>query len=208
MTRDQLDARFAVDGYEHIEAARAAGGGAILAAAHLGNWDLAGAWIASRGVPLTAVAEPLDPPELFAWFVEQRHRAGLQIVPLGPGATTALVRALKDNHLVALLCDRDIGGSGVEVTFFGEVTTLPGGPATLALRTGAPLFPIGVYSDAGGRSHAVVRPPIDATRSAGIREDVRRVTQLVAHELEALIRPAPEEWHLFQPNWPSDREAR
>ena len=30
------------------------------------------------------------------------------------------------------------------------------------------------------------------------------MTQYLARELEYLIRRAPEQWHLFQPNWPSD----
>ena len=51
----------------------------------------------------------------------------------------------------------------------------------------------------------MVRPPIDTTRQGKLRDDVARVTQVLAHELEELIRLAPEQWHLLQPNWPSDR---
>jgi KDO2-lipid IV(A) lauroyltransferase len=43
-----------------------------------------------------------------------------------------------------------------------------------------------------------------ARRGEGLRDDVARVTQALARELEFLIRRAPEQWHLFQPNWPSD----
>jgi KDO2-lipid IV(A) lauroyltransferase len=39
-----------------------------------------------------------------------------------------------------------------------------------------------------------------------MRQDVQRLTEDVAAALEDLIRRAPEQWHLFQPNWPSDRE--
>jgi KDO2-lipid IV(A) lauroyltransferase len=53
----------------------------------------------------------------------------------------------------------------------------------------------------------VVRPPIDTTRQGKLRDDVARVTQVLAHELEELIRLAPEQWHLLQPNWPSDHTA-
>jgi KDO2-lipid IV(A) lauroyltransferase len=120
--------------------------------------------------------------------------------------------------VVALLCDRDIAGGGSEVRFFGEKTTLPSGPAVLALRTGAPLLPTGVYDEGGGRHRAVVRPPVaaermSASRSHGrsgrgsFRDDVARITQAMADELEGLIRRAPEQWHLLQPNWPSDRRA-
>jgi KDO2-lipid IV(A) lauroyltransferase len=107
---------------------------------------------------------------------------------------------------VCLLCDRDLGGGGIEVDFFGERTTLPAGPVTLGLRTGAPVFPTAVYYDMGPRERlGVVRPALDATRTGRLRDDVSRLTQALAHELEELIRRAPEQWHLLQPNWPSDR---
>jgi KDO2-lipid IV(A) lauroyltransferase len=107
---------------------------------------------------------------------------------------------------VGLLADRDLAGNGVEVEFFGERTTLPAGPALLALRSGAPLMPCAIYQRRHGLYHAVLQPPLDSTRSGRMRQDVHRLTQDMAHALEELIRLAPEQWHLFQPNWPSDRE--
>ncbi|MEC8920864.1 MAG: hypothetical protein VYD63_07655, partial [Actinomycetota bacterium] len=88
--------------------------------------------------------------------------------------------------------------------FFGEQTTLPAGPATLALRTGAALLPIAVYDRPDG-CHGVVRPAVPAERQGRFRDDVTRVTQHLASEMEVLIARAPEQWHLLQPNWPSDR---
>jgi KDO2-lipid IV(A) lauroyltransferase len=153
------------------------------------------------------VVEPLEPADMFDWFAEFRRSLGMTIVPLGPDAGTAILKALRANQLVGLLCDRDIAGGGVEVEFFGERTTLPAGPATLALRTGAPLLPTAVYFDTHGRHRGVVRPAIDLTRQGSLREDVSRITQTIAHELEVLIRAAPEQWHVFQPNWPSDLDV-
>ena len=118
-----------------------------------------------------------------------------------------MLQALRANRIVCLLSDRDLTGDGVEVEFFGERTTLPGGPATLALRTGATLLPAAVYFRPGRNHHAVVRPPVPAAREGRLREDVARITQLLADEFEALIRAAPEQWHLMQPNWPSDRKG-
>jgi KDO2-lipid IV(A) lauroyltransferase len=103
------------------------------------------------------------------------------------------------------LCDRDLAGTGPEVEFFGERTTLPGGPATLALRTGAALLPTAIYFDGPHSRRSLVLPPIDTTRQGKFRQDVQRVTQELAQALEVLIRRAPEQWHLLQPNWPSDR---
>jgi lauroyl/myristoyl acyltransferase len=125
-------------------------------------------------------------------------------VALGPEAGTAVLRRLHQGGIVGLLCDRDILGTGVEVAFFGEITTMPSGPATLALRTGAAILPTAVYFQAGRCHHGVVRPPVPVERTGRFRDDVARITQLLAQEFEVLIRPAPEQWHLLQPNWPSD----
>ncbi len=203
-----LDAGFRTDGWHLLDDALAAGTGAIMALPHLGGWEWAGFWVTrvKRG-PVTVVVEELQPPALFEWFAELRRSFGFEIIALGPDAGSATVRALKANHTLALLCDRDLAGTGPEVEFFGERTTLPGGPATLALRTGAPLLPTAVYFDGPDMRHAVVLPALDTTRQGKLREDVQRVTQDLAHALEDLIRRAPEQWHLLQPNWPSDRPA-
>ncbi len=203
-----LDAGFSAEGYEHLQAGLDAGKGAIMALPHLGGWEWSGFWLTQvQRRPVTAVVEKLDPPELFEWFVELRRSFGFEIVPLGPDAGTATVRALKANHTLALLCDRDLAGTGPEVEFFGERTTLPGGPATLALRTGAPIVPTAVYFDGPRSRKAILLPALDTTRQGKLRDDVQRVTQDLAHALEDLIRRAPEQWHLLQPNWPSDTAA-
>jgi phosphatidylinositol dimannoside acyltransferase len=195
------------EGYErYVLPALEEGAGVILALPHLGGWEWAGRWLADRGHPVTAVVEKIEPPELFEWFAELRADLGMTVVPLGPGAGGAVLGALKRNEIVCLLSDRDIQRTGVEVEFFGERTTLPAGPAALGLRTGAPILPTAVYFTGRRRpSHfGLVRPPIDLTRSGSMRDDVARVTQDLAHELEVLIRRDPSQWHMFQPNWPSD----
>jgi lauroyl/myristoyl acyltransferase len=197
-----------VEGYhEYLLPALEAGTGAIVALPHLGGWEWAGRWLADRGHRITAVVERLDPPELFEWFVRLRTDLGMNVVPLGPDAAKQVVAALGRNEVVCLLCDRDLQRNGVAVEFFGETTTLPAGPAVLGLRTGAPVLPTAIYfADRRSDRHlGLVRPPLDTARSGeGFRHDVARVMTALAAELEFLIRRAPEQWHLFQPNWPSD----
>jgi KDO2-lipid IV(A) lauroyltransferase len=202
----EVERGFDVDGYQHIVDALAVGNGVLLVLPHLGGWEWAGRWIVDQGHQITVVVERVEPPELFDWFVDLRSDLGMNVVPLGSGAGTAVMQALRDNHVVCLLADRDLRGDGVEVEFFGERTTLPPGPATLALRTGAPILPTAVYFTGRVDGHfAWVRPPLDVERSSGrLRDDVARITQLLAGDLEILIRRAPSQWHLFQPNWPSD----
>jgi len=199
---------FTIQGFEHIEHGLAGGKGVILALPHLGGWEWGGAWMALRGHRLVAVVERIEPPELLRWFADQRAAIGIDVVPLGPDVSKVVLRALRDNRIVCLLSDRDIEGDGVEVDFFGERTSLPGGPATLALRTGATLVAAAVYFRSGRDHLGVVRPPISVQRTGHLRDDIARITQQLAHELELLIRAAPEQWHLLQPNWPSDRNGK
>ncbi len=197
---------FTIEGWEQVLQGLESGNGVILALPHLGGWEWAGRWMTDQGFKMTVVVEALDPPELFEWFADLRQDLGMTVVPTGPKAGPAVLKALRANETVCLLCDRDLERSGIPVEFFGERTTLPAGPATLALRTGAVLLPVGCYftSKYNGH-HAVVRPAVPTVRRGqGLRDDIARVTEALARELEFLIRRAPEQWHLFQPNWPSD----
>lgn len=205
LSKRTVERGFTVDGYEHITAALAAGNGCILALPHLGGWEWAGRWITDQGIPMTVVVEALEPRELFEWFADLRKNLGMTVVAAGPQAGIAVLGALRANEIVCLLCDRDLDRTGVKVDFFGEETTLPAGPAMLGLRAGAPVLPAAAYFTAAYQGHhAIVRPPLPMQRLGSIRDDVARITQLLAYELEFLIRRAPEQWHMFQPNWPSD----
>jgi phosphatidylinositol dimannoside acyltransferase len=204
VSAEELDDRFTFEGMDHLDRAVRSGTGPLMAMPHLGSWEWCAFWLTRvHKVPVTAVVERIEPPALFDWFVDLRQSMGLDVVPLGPDAGRAIVGAVKAGHVVPLLCDRDIGHSGVEVTFFGEKTTLPSGPAVLALRTGAPILPAAQY-DRGRGHHGLILPPVPADRRGTFRADVARITQEVAFRLEGLIARAPEQWHLMQPNWPSD----
>ena len=84
-----------------------------------------------------------------------------------------LLSTLKEGKIVGLLCDRDIQGNGIPARLLGEEVTIPAGPATLALRTGAVLLTAACYAGPGDGHHAVIMPPIDTTRTGKLREDVR-----------------------------------
>ena len=204
LSMDTITSRFRIsEGLEYLREGYARGTGVVVALPHVGSWEWGGSYIGSLGMPMTAVAEVLDPPELFEWFREKRQAIGINIEGLDKNAGTKLLNVLKGGGVVGLLCDRDIQGGGVEVEFFGSRVTLPGGPATLALRTGATLLAAACYSGPGRDHFAVVTPPIVAVREGRLRDDVTRVTQLIAHELEGLIRRAPEQWHVLEERFES-----
>ncbi|MEM7340439.1 MAG: phosphatidylinositol mannoside acyltransferase [Actinomycetota bacterium] len=201
-----VDRGFSVIGYEHVEASLTSGLGPILVLPHLGGWEWAAAWLGKVvGVRVSAVVERLEPDDVFEWFVDLRSAYGIDVIPLGPDAIGRLATAVHERNIVCLLSDRDIDGTGVEVSFFGENTTLPAGPALLARRTGAPLLPTAVYFR--GRSRlGYVDPAIRSDPDRRLRADVKATTQALAHAMERLIEAAPEQWHMLGPNWPSDHD--
>jgi KDO2-lipid IV(A) lauroyltransferase len=203
----EMRRRTQVEGLDLAIAAHDAGTGMIFALPHVGNWEAAAPVAVLEGIPIVAVAERLANRRITDWFTAMRAHFGIEIILASGGGEVMrqLEAMLEANKAVALLSDRDLKGRGVEVEFFGEMTTLPPGPATLAVRTGAPLFPVATYFE--GKGHRVVITPAIPVPEEGTRaEKVRAVTQELAHRMEKLISEAPQQWHLVVPNWPSDRQ--
>jgi KDO2-lipid IV(A) lauroyltransferase len=160
------------------------------------------------GWRITAVAEVLRPERLFRLFLDHRRALGMGIVPLYDDRSVAqeLVRLLSRNEIIALVADRDLKGTGVEVEMFGETRLLPAGPALLSLATGAPLLPCSVYDEGEGWV-MMVEPPLVIERTDSLRDDVTTLTRALAARFERAIAAAPTQWHMFQPAWPADEAA-
>jgi len=195
-----------VEGIEHLRAAQDAGKGIVFALPHLGNWEMAGAKAEEIGMPVLAVAEALPNRRITDWFIEVRRQLGIEIAIAGRGRRVSerLLRCLRSGGTIALLADRDLTGRGIEVEFFGERTTIPAGPVSLADRTGAALLPIGCYFKPRRGHVFVVFPPIPLPQGEDRAERLSEGAQRLTDVMEDVIRAAPEQWHLFQPNWPSD----
>jgi KDO2-lipid IV(A) lauroyltransferase len=203
--------RFRADGEENIDAVmKEYGKGAIVVVGHLGNWDAAGAWVGATRRRLVTVVEELKPRRMFQFFADHRASLGMTIYPARAGITAKLVEEVENGAVLAILGDRDLSGRGVKVSFFGEDTTFPAGPASIALRTGVPLMVAGVFAETfeDGKHgwRAIIEPPLElpADRADGLQE----LTQRVAGRLERFVAMRPEEWHVFQPFWLADREPR
>ena len=203
MSEAELLARVSGEGLENMSAAKEAGKGAIAVAAHMGNWDAAGAYVAASGFEVVAVAEALRPKRLLDLFVRHREEIGMKIIPLEKGGKVAkqLTEHLALNRVVALVADRDLSGKGIEVEMFGAPRKLPAGPAVLSTSTGAPILVVTVYSE-GERWRVRIGPPVTIEPSGNVREDVAALTRKMAGEFEKAIAASPTNWHMFQPAWP------
>ncbi len=202
-----VDRGFSFVGYDRIEDVRASGVGPLLVLPHVGGWEWAAAWLGRIGrAPVTAVAERLEPTDVFEWFVDLRSRLGVEVVPLDASAFAATADAVHRTEIVCLLSDRDIAGTGVTVEFFGDEARIPIGPAVLSCRTKAPLLPTAVYFWGDQRLCLVGEPiwPSSFGHVSRGRQRYEAITRHLAAELEVMIARAPEQWHLLGPNWVGD----
>ena len=208
MTPAQINGRFELRGVELLDQALDSGSGALMIPGHMANWDLAGAWAASRYGQLTTVVERLKPEKLFDQFMSYRQSLGMEALALGnPDVMRNLIERLRSGGLVALLGDRDISRSGVQVEFFGETASFPAGPAMLASLTGAPLYPVTMHYE-GPRAIGVVQDQIEVPQYLPKNERVAHMTQQVARAFEVGIDQHPEDWHMLQKIWLGDRSLR
>lgn len=214
MDRDEVAAQClaASDGMEHVAASVARGRGLVLVLPHSGNWEVAGLFLAHEYGSLTSVAERLEPESLYRRFVAYRQSLGMEILPLTGGAAStsaALKDRLRAGGIVCLLGDRDLTASGVPVTFFGERTRMPAGPAMLAALTGADLCVAHLSFTANGSRRGWrtrVTPPL-ALPGTRLAERVRAGTRAVAAQFERDIGAHPSDWHMLQPLWLADLPA-
>lgn len=182
-------------------------GGAVIAVPHMGNFEPFGYFVVEQGLAVTAPIEETEPRELFEFLMARRVGAQpVNIVPL-KRATRPMVAALKRGEIAAMVADRDLGRGGIPVTMFGHATTLPAGPATLALRTGRPLVMARVLRTGpdrfGGRGVVVT-----AEQTGDFDTDVSALTRALAASFEQAIDEAPSQWWAsFQPFF-SDQRAR
>lgn len=173
--------------------------GVIVAVPHAGNWDHAGAYFCAKGIRLVTVAERLKPEKLFLKFLAYRQAMGMEVLPLDGRVLGTLQERVEDGALVALVSDRDLSRSGIEVEFFGGRARMPAGPALLALRTKAPLITAFVsYTDNG--VHIEFRN-IVLPSSGDENSKVQQIVQMTAKNFEDGISENPEDWHMLQRIW-------
>ena len=173
--------------------------GVVVALPHAGNWDHAGSYFCSQGIPLVTVVERLKPEKLFLKFLEYRQKIGMEALPLDGRVMGTLASRLREGKLVALVADRDLSRSGIDVKFFDGTARMPAGPALLALRTGADLITAYVsYSETG--IHIDFHKVLIAEGETE-SERVAKTVQLCANNFAAGISAHPHDWHMLQRIW-------
>jgi KDO2-lipid IV(A) lauroyltransferase len=175
------------------------GKGVVIALPHSGNWDHAGAYFCSLGIPLVTVAERLKPEALFQRFLRYRESMGFEVLSIDSRSFPTLVKRATEKRLIALVADRDLSASGVAVDFFGFPSRMPAGPALLAIKTGVPLVVAHVsYTEVGIH---IAFTAVDVADTGSESERVSHTVQRMADLFEKGIAAHPEDWHMLQRIW-------
>jgi KDO2-lipid IV(A) lauroyltransferase len=201
MEREQVLALFeGADGWALVEDAMRAGRGLIFVTGHLGNWELAGSYVAARGVPIDVVARRMSNPLFDAYLSATRQRMGMAVV-YDREAVRRTKRALERGRAVAFLADQGVKHlASTFVPFFGRPAKTPRGPAVFALRWGVPLvFGAALRQPSGRYRFVFEHVPVEET---GDRErDVDRVVARYTEVLERWVRFAPEQYFWHHRRW-------
>ncbi len=206
VTREELERVIDSSGWENLDRALACGKGVIFVGFHFGNWDLAGAIMSTRGYPLNVVAESFEPEKLNHLIQRYRIEKGMKIIPMEIAARRVL-RSLRKNEILGLLIDRPEPESGVPVEFFGKETSVPGGAATLALKTGAKLVLGYLVRCPDNTFVGQITPHLDFEVSGDFPKDIQRLTQHIMGAVEECIRSHPDQWYMFRDMWQSPNGA-
>ena len=174
--------------------------GCIVALPHSGNWDHAAAYFCSTGINLTTVVERLKPEAIFKKFLDYRQSIGIEAISHKEKSIPILTQRLEAGKLVALIADRDMSRSGIEVEFLGGVAKMPQGPAILSLKTGAPL--ITAYIDYLPSGIEIFFDETIAIPTSGSEtEKIKMMTQSIADNFARRIKENPVDWHMLQRIW-------
>lgn len=187
-------------GWEHVEAARAAGRGMLLVSGHIGNWELGGAYIAARGIGIDVVVRRMGNPLFDSYVTSTRTRLGMQVVP-DADAVRRIPRAMREGRAVALLVDQGVKGlASSYVPFFGRPAKTPRGPAVFALRLGVPTIFAAVIRQRSGR-YRFFFEPVEVRRTGDRERDTDAIVAGYTAQLERFVRAAPEQYFWHHRRW-------
>jgi KDO2-lipid IV(A) lauroyltransferase len=200
--RDECEKMLEIEGLDRFLDIYHNANGLILVAAHLGNNEAAAAGFVSQGLPISVVGDDTAFNGLYELLNRQRAQWGVKIISWRN--LRGVYKVLHHREPLVLLVDWGYRPDGIPVRFFNAWTTLPAGPAQLAGRHGSTIVPVVITRLPDGTFRAAASDPI--TVSSTEPAELARATQEIAHALERFIAPAPEQWYIFKPIWPTSPE--
>ncbi|MBI4517830.1 MAG: lysophospholipid acyltransferase family protein [Deltaproteobacteria bacterium] len=196
--------------HDPLAEALRAGRGAVVVTGHFGNWDIAAKALCDYGRPINVVMAREVNATTQEYVRSAREQAGVRVIFSDSSVFSSLnmIRALRQNEVVAIQLDRMLGPGGArQLPFFGALAPFPSGPFVLARLAGAPVIPVFIPR-LGPRHYAIrVTGRFFLAREARDAHALDRVMGEVVREFEAMIREFPTQWFQFAPFWPAAAAA-
>ncbi len=192
---------YAPEAVEHYQRMLEKGKPMLGFAAHLANWELP-AVVAKALVPQSAVLyrRPNIRP-ISDVIVEMRAPLMGELVATGIEAPVRLARLLDSGAHVGMLVDQHFS-KGVDVIFFGRRCRANPLIAMIARQTECPIHGLRVVRKPDGNSFWVeITDPIDPSRDADGRVDVKGTMQTITSVIEGWVREHPEQWLWLHRRW-------
>jgi KDO2-lipid IV(A) lauroyltransferase len=167
---------------------------------HIGNWELAGAYVAARGVPLDAIARRMANPLFDSWLNRTREEMGMTIVH-DADAVRRTPRSLRAGRAVAFVADQGVLGlASTFVPFFGRPAKTPRGAAVFALRFDVPVLFVVALRKPNGRYRIVVES-IEVADTGDKDKDVDAIVARYTQLLEKWVRIVPAQYFWHHRRW-------
>ncbi|MDD5108943.1 MAG: lysophospholipid acyltransferase family protein [Candidatus Omnitrophica bacterium] len=199
---EYIDKNIKLENLHHFDDALSKGKGAIVLTAHLGNWELGGVVIAQLKYPFWVVALPHKNKKVNGFFDTQRNGKGVKVIAMGK-AVRSCISEIRNNHMVALVGDRDFTEKGIVIDFFGKPTHFPKGPAALSLMTGALIVPGFMLRNPDDSFTLRIEKPIEFSPTGDREKDLAGLVTVYKKIIEDYIRKYPEQWYVFHKFWVS-----
>jgi len=195
-----LDIVDEVHGWDHVDKEIAQGKGIVFVTGHHGNWELAGAYVAARDVPVDAIARGMANPLTDDYVTRVREATGMVIVH-DADAVRRAPRSLRAGRGVAFIADQGVLGlASTFVPFFGRPAKTPRGAAVFALRFEVPVIFVVALRKPSGKFRVIVER-IEPKRTGDMDQDVDRIVAEFTARLEHWVREEPAQYFWQHRRW-------
>jgi Kdo2-lipid IVA lauroyltransferase/acyltransferase len=176
--------------------------GVLIVTGHLGNWELLVFGFAAIHEPISYLARPIDNPLIEEMTLRIRTRFGNRPINKTNAAMLA-IKILREGGIMGALSDVNAHPKeGVFVPFFGIEACTISGPALMAMRSNALIFPAFCVWDRETKKYRFVRGAIIEPANTGDRKaDIVATTAAYTAEIEKLIRQYPDQWLWIHKRW-------
>ncbi len=195
-TRQKVERLVSIEHPEAIDQAMDHGRGVLAVSAHYGSWEIGAAVLAGMGYPFNAVVLQEKCKKTNRLFEDRRSRRGIKPIALGRAAR-GVIKALRKKEFVAILADRDYSRNQYQMPFFGVPSSLPRGPATICVKTGAAMLPAFLVRQEDDNYLLRFMKPI----APNSESTVESIQLSICRILEKEISRDPTQWYMFREFW-------